>query len=282
MNNRIQTGLLLLALGMAVPAWGEDPNWLMWKGEVAFSGGLDEFRAMKILPYKDPKQKRIVYGDMRGRLHILQYLKNGFREEWTSPNLKSAVMEVFVEDMDGDGRMEIVAYTERGKIVFYDPEDYQLIWQNQETDFKAITTLKIDDVDDDPNKELVFCADNRANENDRPQYHLYIYDGKGRFQEWVSEQEYPLVQKSASVASSGGPTDLVIGDLDGDGEKDIVLNSGYVIDARFKTVKWHSTEPFGEQMGLLDVDSDGIPEIIAQVSGRFLKVFSVVQRREKL
>ncbi len=259
-GSRIRVGLLLMALGASSPAWGGEPNWLKWKDEVNFGGALDELRTMKLLPSKDPKQKRVVYGDIRGRLHILSYQKNGFQQEWVSPELKSAVMEVFVEDVDGNGQAEIVAFTERGKIAFYDPDDYRLIWQNQETDFQGITCMVIDNIDDDPQKELVFCADN----------HLYIYDGKGRFQKWVSQQEYP------------GATDLVIGDVDGDGGKDIVLNTGYVIDAQFKTVKWHSPDAFGERMGLLDVDNDGIPEIIGQVSGRFLKIFSVVQRREKL
>jgi hypothetical protein len=259
-GTRVRVGLLLIALGAAAPAQGGEPSWLRWKDEVVFSGGMDEFRTMRILPSRDPKQKRVVYGDIRGRLHILQYQKNGFQAEWNSQELKSAVMEVFVEDVDGNGHPEIVAFTARGKIVFYDPDDYRLIWQNQETDFHEITCMAIENIDDDPNRELVFCADNR----------LYIYDGKGRFQKWVSQQEYP------------GVTDLAIGDADGDGGKDIILNTGYVIDAQFKTVKWHSPEAFGERIGLLDVDNDGIPEVIAQVSGRFLKIFSVVQRREKL
>ena len=65
------------------------------------------------------------------------------------------------------------------------------------------------------------------------------------------------------------------------GSDEILLNDGYVFDARFFDLEWQSPEPFGERMGLLDLDDDLIPEVIGEFQGRYLRVFDIDLRREK-
>ena len=59
------------------------------------------------------------------------------------------------------------------------------------------------------------------------------------------------------------------------------LFDGYVFDARFHDLEWQSPESFGERLGLRDVDEDGIPEVIGEFQGRFLRIFDIDLRREK-
>ena len=92
--------MMILILGSAFPARSAEPNWEKWIGQVEYGGWLDEFNAMKVIPSKDPKRKRIVYGDIRGRLHILEYQKRGFQKEWTSEELKSSVIDIFLENTE--------------------------------------------------------------------------------------------------------------------------------------------------------------------------------------
>ena len=50
-------------------------------------------------------------------------------------------------------------------------------------------------------------------------------------------------------------------------EDEIVLNDGYVFDARFFDLEWKYSEPFGERMGLLDLDEGPDPRGHRRVSG---------------
>lgn len=69
--------------------------------------------------------------------------------------------------------------------------------------------------------------------------------------------------------------------MDGDGSEEIVLNDGFVFDARFRDLEWQSPEGFGERLGVLDIDNDGIPEVIGEFGGRYLRIFDVDLRRMK-
>ena len=260
--NRLRTSLLL-ALLFALCwdiVYGQDANWPAWReGGLIFGGSVDAFDAMTILP--DTLEKRIAYGDHRGFLRVLKEGKEGFREEWRSRDLESAIRGVFVEDVNLDGRPEMIVYTERGMIYFFDASTYRIIWQNTDTDFESITCMTVENVDDDPQKEMIFCANS----------YLFIYDARNQFEEWQSDQNFP------------GPEirQIVIGDVDGDDEAEIVLNTGYVLDAQFHDMEWQASESFGERIGLLDLDDDGILEVIGEFSGHVLKIFDVDLRREK-
>ena len=203
-----------------------------------------------------PEAQKVAYGDARGYLHILERGKEGYREAWRSSFLGSPVGGVLVEDIDDNGRLELVVFTSGGRIYILDGETYSTSWQNQEGTFGNITAMAVANLDSDPQKELVFCADER----------LYIYDGESLFGEWESEGKFQASQ-------------ILVGDVDGDGELELVLNTGFVVGVTFHDIKWALPGGFGEHITLLDVDDDGVPEVLGE-SGGLLRVFDAELQRE--
>lgn len=248
-------GILLLVTApiFICSAHGDEPA-----SSISRRGELFAFRAIENLPGDSLSGNRIAYGDNQGYLHILKQKDKGFSEEWKSRNLGAGIMQVFAEDINADRKPELVTYISKGQIFIFDPESHTVLWQSNELDFRSIGCMTIADVDGDPQRELVFCADS----------YLYVYDGMTLFEQWKSEGEFEA-------------QDIVIADVDGDGQKEIVLNTGYVLDARFHDLEWQSPEPFGDRLRLLDLDNDGIPEVIGEFGGHFLKVFDIDLRREK-
>ena len=224
----------------------------------ADASDLDEFDNLRQLEALDGVQ-RIVYGDANGRVHVLEGNDNRFAEVWVSEYLEGAVAGVFVTDVNDDELQEVVVFTDRGRIYYIDSRDYRTIWSNPPGEYEHITCQGVHNTDDDPQPELLFCADG----------YLIVYDGRDQYEQWRSDQSNLTARQ------------LLIGDVDGDGEKEIVLNDGYVFDARFFDLEWQSPDPFGERLGLLDIDEDGILELIGEFQGRYLRVFDVDLRREK-
>ncbi len=112
-------------------------------------------------------------------------------------------------------------------------------------------------VDDDESTELVLLADNRL---------VYI-DGATFTKEFTSINEYTA-------------TLVRCGDVDGDRRVEIVLNSGQVIDSGSGDVEWEDEAFFG-RVELLDIEGDGIPEVLTEnPGGGPLKVFDVDYRSE--
>lgn len=223
-------------------------------------GALDELDCVLPLPARQPKDPaRFVLGDAHGFLHVYEQRGQAWDEVWLSEYFESAIAGLFVADVNLDDLDEIVLYTEDGRIHFLDGADYRLLWSNPPTDYASMTAMTLANVDDDAQVELIFVADAR----------LHIYDGRDQFEEWRSDQN--------NITA----TEILLGDVDGDGADEIVLNDGFVFDARYRDLEWQSPESFGERMGLLDVDDDTIPEVIGEFQGRFLRIFDVDMRRMK-
>ena len=225
---------------------------------LADASDLDEFDNLRQLESLDGIQ-RIVYGDANGRVHVLEGDGTRFAEVWVSEYLEGAVAGVFVTDVNDDKLQEVVVFTDRGRIYYIDSRDYRTIWSNPPGEYEHITCQGVYNTDDDPQPELLFCADG----------YLIVYDGHDQYEQWRSDQSNLTARQ------------LLIGDVDGDGEKEIVLNDGYVFDARFFDLEWQSPEPFGERLGLLDMDEDGILGLIGEFQGNYIRVYDVDLRREK-
>jgi len=223
------------------------------------SGALGEFGCLRPLPATADGQARLVLGDSNGLLHVYEERDDAFEEVWLSDYLEGAVSGLEVVDVDDDGLLEIVVFTDRGRIHYFDIQEYNTLWSNPPNEYEKITAQTVRNIDDDPQPELIFCASGR----------LVIFDGRDQFEEWRSDEENLVT------------SDILIADVDGDDEDEIVLNDGYVFDARFHTLEWQSSENFGERMGILDIDNDGIMELIGEFNGRYLRIFDVDLRREK-
>ena len=224
------------------------------RGDVVGSGA-PEFRSIKALEYGG--SRFVAYGDARGVFHVIRKDSTGAVEEWEGGPLESAIGGVFCGDLDRDGALEALAYSLTGSIMVFDLETRRRAWSNRPDEFDAITCLTVANIDDDAQDEIIFCAD----------LHLEVYDAKTQLREWESIEEFEA-------------QDIEVGDVDEDGQLEIVLNTGYVLDARFHDLEWQ-TEGFGERIALFDVDDDSIPEVIGEFSNGVIKVYDADLRREK-
>ena len=248
--------LLAASLGAAWRAAAEDSPPALPEE----SWSLDEFDNLRQLPRVKPEDPaRLVLGETRGFLHVYEEREEGFEEIWISEHLEGPVGGLFVADVDSEGLPELLVYTETGRLYVLDAADYRTLWSNPPTEYGSITAMILHNVDDDEQLEMVFCGDGM----------LIIYDGLDRFEEWRSDQ------------SNIEAVEIVVADVDGDDADEIVLNDGFVFDARFRDLEWQSPESFGERLGILDLDNDGIVELIGEFSGGQLRIFDVDLRRQK-
>lgn len=213
------------------------------------------FQTMDVL--SDTSGLKIVYGDDRGYLHLLKQSKSGFSPDWRSDNLGASLREVLVEDLNADQKPELISYTSAGKIFVFDTSSYVILWESG-NEYQKISSMEVANVDKDRQKELVFCADS----------HIYVRDGKTFFEQTESREEFEA-------------QDIAVGDVDGDGRKEIILNTGYVLDSMFCDLEWRYSDLFGDKIELLNIDEDMLPEVIGEFQGGFLKIFDLDIRREK-
>ena len=276
---------LALAVGAGALQAGE-LKWYLWQDveEIVFGGFVDEMNGIRLIDDGEG-DRRIVYGDRLGLIHSVRFENGRFQEEWVSQTLRGPISEIFVEDVNADEKLEIVAYTELGEIIIFAASDYKEIWRSTNDEFETISSMVLAHVDDDPQMEMIFTAESVAdvsgyrpsNRGGSPEdvelareqevSRLYVYDSLFTFREWSTEQ--------GLTGSS-----IIVADLDDDGILEIALNSGFVVDASFQRVEWRWPDGFGERLGYADLDGDGIPELIGEYRSvtrprRTIRVFDV-------
>lgn len=252
--NRIKTSTMagfVTALIMMLPA---APGWSQ-------ISDLDQLqlssRLFEVIPGPDGSGTRFVYGDAGTRLHVYKLTRKGIRLDWDSPPFGSRIVRFFYTDVEANGNYELVVFTSAGRILFYDQESYDLVWENVSDNFEEIESAVIWNVDNDPQMELIFIADGR----------MLFYDGVTRTQEWFVSQERHA-------------TELLVANVDADDQLEVILNTGSIVDTKFLEVEWQWNKPFGARISLFDLNEDGFPEVIGELPTFELRVFDVYARRE--
>lgn len=221
-------------------------------------------RTIKTVIDDDFNLRSIVYGEELGFIRVCEADDDGnFKEVWKSPPLNAPVRGLFVDDIDRDGETEIVAYTSKGNIFIYGYQTHDLEYRTPENTYPGISCMVVANLDDDPQLELFY----QASQPGMPG-RLIQFDPKTQFEEWTSSREF-------------GATDMIVGNVDADPDMEIILNSGEILSSKFKNIKWESNIKFGDRLYLIDIDSDGILELVTEYDQSYVRIIEINERREK-
>jgi len=212
----------------------------------------------KFEPVHGEEGMYLAIADRFGTVQVTKMDGQGVRRVWKSIQLSGIPDEVLADDLDGDGLDDsLICRTSNGKIYVWALDGYGLLWESLPSDYEMVTCFTIANMDEDRANEIVMLADKRI---------VYV-DGESFTKSFSSINEY-----SATM--------IRCGDVDGDSRVEIVLNSGQVLDSISGDIEWED-QPFFGKIELLDIDGDGMPEILTENPGNGpLKVFDVDHRSE--
>ncbi len=200
---------------------------------------------------------RFLFADINRHIHIYRLEKGKLVLEWETTNLGSPVTALFIADLFKDGEREIVIGTASGRILIYGAREYDLLWENLQDRFDKIECMTSANIDTDPQDELIFVADS----------FLYIYDSENKSREWQSQGNFTAQE-------------IVLANVDDDEQDEIILNTGVIFDSRFYNIEFQVEGGFGSRINLIDINGDGIEEVVGEVSGFSLRIFDVYSERE--
>jgi hypothetical protein len=200
----------------------------------------------------------VVVGDRFGQINVYHLEPGGGSERlWKSRTLAGQVDEVLVADLDGDGLDDSILARTPAQIYVFRLDGFQMAFESLTNDYQVIHCFTVANVDEDPAQEIILNADQK----------IHYIDGVNFSRDWTSLQNYEA-------------TRIQVGEVDGDGRPELVLNTGQVLDSASGAVKWED-EVFGSRLELLDFDGDGIMEVMTESDGLPIKVYDIDYRTEK-
>jgi hypothetical protein len=222
-----------------------------------FRSGCGRFQSLHSGDVDGDGAHEILFGTYEGYVVQLQYRAGDFFMEWESPKHGERTWGLSVGDTDGDGELELVVGDGEGDLYVYDATSHDLEWKRQGHMVRDAHGIAIADLEGDGTTEILVGTGYKT---DQGWGTLYVWAGDG-------SSDKPL--------RTYGPYDsrlrgIQVGDLDGDGEQEIVFGSGVnlgdiegqgyvrVLDAATGRLEWESFDLGGDAEGveIYDIDFD--------------------------
>ncbi len=211
---------------------------------------------------------------------------------------------LIIQDLNGDGKLEIVAgansYGDFGSDNFWyvlrqsGTNSYNQVWASGKFT-SAIKRIAAADVNNDGTAEIfvgladasvhVYRGTDFSNMATFPvnfemqSLLLADTDGNGLKEMIISNATtiaaYDPLNYQLLWNFSGHGGDVAVGNVDADAAPEIVLSTGYVLDGATRAVEWYypASSGFGFQIELGDIDGDGIEEIVGAANWQKITIF---------
>lgn len=200
---------------------------------------------------------RFIYTNLQARLFAYKVKDGRLVKDWEAVDLGSKAVSVFVDDIYADGAPKLVLATVRGRLLIYDMDTYDLEYESLQLGFKVIDYMTHENLDQDPQDEVVLIADKK----------LYIFDALNKNIQWASEEGFAARM-------------ILISNVDDDPQLEIILNTGRVVDSRFYNIEFESDGPYGDRISLFDLNADGYPEVFGEFQDFSVRVYDIWAQRE--
>lgn len=182
--------------------------------------------------------------------YALRHTPSGnYEQVWSSPFSSTGVVAIEVGDLLPDAGPEIVTVESNARVTIYDQATKVVRAQFQAAS-GATSGLRLHDFGGDGLQELLLTSATT----------LYEYSGAGA-----------LLFTRAGI----GGADLCVGQMDGDPSLEIATTDGRVLDWASNTIQCTRANGFGFRVEAVDIDADGMQELVFADSWSFLWAFDV-------
>lgn len=219
--------------------------------------------------FNGDKQNEILSSDEYDRVFTLKYNGSTYVQNWLYPfgfGDVGKLVQVVGYDLDHVGHDQIIVATEQA-LFLIPAEDKTAIKLLSLPDSSTITAIAADDIDNDGVPEIAVTES--FNNGSNAALKVYKYTN-GQLQD----------DFSANLNST--PKEVVIGNVDSDPAKEIILNTGEVYDGVTGANQWFYGSGFGSVLAVGDVNNDGIDEIVGAPSWKNVSVYSAATKAKLL
>lgn len=190
-------------------------------------------------------------------LAIIEFVDGDYQYKWVYQNINDPIKDFTIMDFNSDSVKDIaIIHLYSGMIEIFDGISFQRI-VSYETNLTNAFSLNVVDFDSDGIVEIV-VANNK------------YWNGTS-----LSILEYGTFEtKWDTTFTEEGIFDIEVGEVDNDGNIEIILSSGLIIDGIDHTIDWDYQNGFGGKIELGDIDNDGLLEIISLANYYDINVFN--------